>query len=108
MIRKLTPDRIKTRDTLVARHLAWHTPISRRTFLGAGVGASVIGAAFGAGLLRPVAASAAPGIGNVLPIPSTLEPFLASRFTCRRRPSLGPIPTRRPSGTSRVLQASLS
>jgi hypothetical protein len=71
----LTADRIKTRDTLVARHLAWHTPISRRTFLGAGVGASAIGAALGAGLLRPVAASAAPGIGNVLPIPSTLEPF---------------------------------
>ena len=69
----LTPDRIKTRDTSVARHLAWHTntPISRRTFLGAGVGAAVISA----GLLRPVAASAAPGIGNVLPIPSTLELF---------------------------------
>ena len=71
----MTPDRIKTRDTLVARHLAWHTPISRRTFLRAGVGASAMGAALGAGLLRPVAASAAPGIGNVLPIPSTLEPF---------------------------------
>jgi len=71
----LTPDRIKTRDTSVARHLAWHTPISRRTFLRAGIGASAVGAALGAGLLRPVAASAAPGIGNVLPIPSTLELF---------------------------------
>ena len=60
----LTPDRIKTRHTLVARHLAWHTPISRRTFLRAGIGASAMGAALGAGLLRPVAASAAPGIGN--------------------------------------------
>jgi hypothetical protein len=67
----LTSDRTKMRDTLVTRHLAWHTPISRRTFLRAGVGASAIGA----GLLRPVAASAAPGIGNVLPIASTLEPF---------------------------------
>ena len=71
----LTPDRIKTRDTLVARHLAWHTPISRRTFLRAGVGASAMGAALGAGLLRPITASAAPGIGNVLPIPTTMEPI---------------------------------
>src|SRR5215471_12550519 len=71
----LTPDHVKTRHRLVARHLAWHTPISRRRFLGAGVGAAVIGGALGAGLLRPVAASAAPGIGNVLPIPTTVEPF---------------------------------
>jgi hypothetical protein len=34
-----------------------------------------MGAALGAGLLGPVTASAAPGIGNVLPIPSTLSPF---------------------------------
>jgi hypothetical protein len=71
----LSQDHIKTRHTLVARHLAWHTPISRRRFLGAGVGAAVIGGALGAGLLRPVSASAAPGIGNVLPIPTTLEVF---------------------------------
>jgi hypothetical protein len=71
----LTPDRIKTRHTLVARHLAWHVSISRRTFLRAGVGVSVVGGALGLGLLRPVSALAAPGIGNVLPIPSTLEPF---------------------------------
>ena len=71
----LSQNCIKTRHTLVARHLAWHTPISRRRFLGAGVGAAVIGGALGAGLLRPVSASAAPGIGNVLPIPTTLEVF---------------------------------
>jgi hypothetical protein len=71
----LSQDRIKTRHTLVARHLAWHAPISRRRFLGAGVGVSVIGGALGAGLLRPVSASAAPGIGNVLPIPTTIEVF---------------------------------
>jgi len=71
----LTPDRVKTRHMLVARHLAWHAPISRRRFLGAGVGASVIGGALGAGLLRPVSASAAHGIGNVLPIPTTIEVF---------------------------------
>ena len=71
----LSQDRIKTRHTLVVRQLAWHAPISRRRFLGAGIGASVIGGALGAGLLRPVSASAAPGIGNVLPIPTTLEVF---------------------------------
>jgi hypothetical protein len=71
----LAPDRIKTRHPLIARHLAWHARISRRTFLGAGVGASVVGVALGSGLLRPVSALAAPGIGNVLPIPTTLEPF---------------------------------
>src|SRR5215510_11461066 len=71
----LSQDRIKTRHTLVARHLAWHASISRRRFLGAGVGAAVIGGALGAGLLRPVPASAAHGIGNVLPIPTTVEVF---------------------------------
>jgi hypothetical protein len=71
----LTPDRIKTRHTLVARHLAWHASISRRTFLRAGVGASVVGGALGLGLLRPMSALAAPGIGNVLPIPTTIEVF---------------------------------
>ena len=83
----LTPDRIKTRDTLVARHLAWHRPISRRTFLGSGVGA--FGAALGAGLLRPVAASAAPGIGNVLPIPSTLSPFAGVEIHVQAPPFTG-------------------
>ena len=71
----LTQDRIKTRHTLVARHLAWHARISRRKFLEAAVGASVIGGALGSGLLRPVSASAAPGVGNVLPVPNTLTFF---------------------------------
>jgi hypothetical protein len=84
----LTPDRIKTRDTLFARHLAWHTAISRRTFLGAGIGA--FGAALGAGLLRPVAASAAsPGIGNVLPIPTILEPFAGVEIHVQAPPFTG-------------------
>ena len=86
----LTPDQIKKRHTLVARHLAWHTPISRRTFLRAGIGASAMGAALGAGLLRPVAASAAPGIGNVLPIPSTLEPFPGVEIHVQAPPFTGP------------------
>jgi hypothetical protein len=33
------------------------------------------GGALGSGLLRPLAAAAAPGIGNVLPIPTTLTVF---------------------------------
>jgi hypothetical protein len=77
-VENLSQERIKTRDTLVARHLAWHTAISRRQFLGAGVGAAVIGGALGAGLLRPVSASAAHGIGKVLPIPTTVEVFGAA------------------------------
>lgn len=71
----LTEDCIKTRHTLIARHLAWHARISRRKFLEAAVGASVLGGALGSGLLRPVSASAAPGLGNVLPIPTTLTLF---------------------------------
>src|SRR5262245_12811956 len=85
----LTPDRIKMRHTLVTRHLAWHTPLSRRTFLGTGVGASVIGVALGTGLLRPMSALAAPGIGNVLPIPSTLEPFPGEEIHVQAPPFTG-------------------
>ena len=84
----LTPDRIKTRHTLVARHLAWHASISRRTFLRAGVGASVVGGALGLGLLRPVSALAAPGIGNVLPIPTT-EDFLGVELHVQSPPFTG-------------------
>ena len=71
----LTKDSIKTRHKLVAHHLAWHAQVSRRKFLEAAVGASVIGGAVGLGVLRPTAALAAPGIGNVLPIPTTLAAF---------------------------------
>jgi hypothetical protein len=83
-----TPDRIKTRHTLVARHLAWHASMSRRTFLRAGVGASVVGGALGLGLLRPVSALAAPGIGNVLPIPTT-EDFLGVELHVQSPPFTG-------------------
>ena len=37
--------------------------------------ASMVGGALGLGLLRPMSALAAPGIGNVLPIPTTIEVF---------------------------------
>ena len=84
----LTPDRIKMRHTLVERHLAWHASISRRTFLGAVVGASVVGGALGSGLLRPVSALAAPGIGNVLPIPTT-EDFLGVELHVQSPPFTG-------------------
>jgi hypothetical protein len=60
---------------LVARHLAWHAAISRRKFLEGAVRASVIGGALGSGLLRPLSAFAAPGIGNVVPTPNRLEAF---------------------------------
>lgn len=71
----MTKDRIKTRHKLVSHHLEWHAQVSRRKFLEAAVGASVIGGAVGLGVLRPTAALAAPGIGNVLPIPTTLTAF---------------------------------
>lgn len=48
---------------------------SRRKFLKATAGAAVVGAAAGAGLLRPGRALAGPGIGLVEPIPSTFEFF---------------------------------
>jgi hypothetical protein len=64
-----------TRQKLVARHLAWHAAISRRKFLDGAIRASVLGGALGSGLLRPLSASAAPGIGNVVPTPNTLEAF---------------------------------
>jgi hypothetical protein len=64
-----------TRHKLVSRHLAWHEAISRRKFLEGAVRASLIGGALGSGLLRPLSASAAPGIGNVLPTPTTAEFF---------------------------------
>jgi hypothetical protein len=75
---------------LVARHLAWHTSISRRRFLGARVGAAVIGGALGAGLLRPVSASAAPRIDNVLPIPTTVEAFPGAEIHMQAPPFTGP------------------
>jgi hypothetical protein len=70
----LTKDSIKTRRKLVAHHLAWHARISRRRFLAGTLGASVIGGTVGLGL-RPASVSAAPGVGNVLPIPTTLTNF---------------------------------
>ena len=48
---------------------------SRRTFLGGAVGAAAAGAVAGSALLRPLAGVAAgPGIGQVVPIPTT-TPF---------------------------------
>jgi hypothetical protein len=58
-----------------ARHLAWHASLSRRQFLGTAVGAAMLGGALGSGLLRPVSALAAPGVGDVLPVPNTLSVF---------------------------------
>ena len=77
-----------TRHKPVARHLAWHAAISRRKFLEGAVRASVIGGALGSGLLRPLSASAAPGIGNVLPTPTTLE-VLGSELHVQAPPFTG-------------------
>jgi hypothetical protein len=77
-----------TRHKLVARHRAWHAAISRRKFLEGAVGASVIGGVLGSGLLRPMSASAAPGVGNVLPTPNILE-FFGSEFHVQAPPFSG-------------------
>ena len=54
-------------------HQAMHIAMSRRHFLQA-TGASALGAALGSGLLMPSAATAQ-GLGNVLPIPTTIPVF---------------------------------
>ena len=72
---RLTQGRTRKRHTLVADHLEWHAQISRRRFLETTLGASMIGGAVGLGVLPRAAALAAPGIGNVLPIPTTLTVF---------------------------------
>jgi hypothetical protein len=49
--------------------------MSRRRFLQGAAGVSAVGAAVGSGLFRPLAAAAAPGVGLVEPIPTTVEFF---------------------------------
>jgi len=64
-------NRISARQPLLARLQTSHTRISRRKFIAATAGASVLGS----GLFRPLSALAAPGIGNVLAVPNTLNAF---------------------------------
>ena len=59
---------------LVTHHEAVHLAMSRRRFLQTATGAAGLGSALGAGLLAPRTA-AAQGVGNVLPIPTTLNFF---------------------------------
>ena len=56
-------------------HQAIHMQMSRRRFLQAATRASAVGAALGGGLLVPRTAEAGPGVGDVLPVPSTLNFF---------------------------------
>jgi hypothetical protein len=54
----------------------WPSPMSRRRFLQGAAGLTVAGAAASSGLLDPLAAHAtSPGIGRVVPIPTTVEFF---------------------------------
>ena len=72
----LTQDSIKKKHRFITYHLASHSRISRRTFLEAAAGGTwVIGGAIGSGFLRPTTVLADPGIGNVLPIPTTRTAF---------------------------------
>jgi hypothetical protein len=56
---------------LLARKQKPHGRMSRRRFIATTAGASVLGS----GLLRPLTVMADPGIGNVLPVPNTLNAF---------------------------------
>jgi TAT (twin-arginine translocation) pathway signal sequence len=57
----------------VVQHQAMHIAMSRRQFLQTTTGATAL-AALGGGLVAPGTA-AAQGVGNALPIPTTLSPF---------------------------------
>ena len=86
--KNLTPDRTKTRDTLVSRHLTWHTPVSRRTFLGWGWRVRDRGGT------RRGALTACSRLGgsrdrHVLPIPSTLSPFAGVEIHVQAPPFTG-------------------
>ena len=67
----------------------WPGPLSRRQFLHTAAGATVVGAAVGAGILRPQPAQAGPGIGEALPIPTTLEIFPSQAFHVQAPPFTG-------------------
>jgi len=68
----LSPNRFAATRMLVARNQRSHARISRRRFIAATAGAASV---LGSGLLRPISALAGPGIGNVLPVPNTLNAF---------------------------------
>jgi hypothetical protein len=64
--------------------------LSRRQFLQTAAGATALGVATASGLLRPgVAHAAGPGIGQVLPIPTTLEIFPGEEFHLQAPPFTG-------------------
>jgi len=72
-VAKYSSGRVLSVRDRAMHHQAMHIAMSRRHFLQAATGASALGAALGAGFLVPSAA--AQGIGNVLPIPTTIPVF---------------------------------
>ena len=84
-----------TQLEIVARRHAGHSHaspsfLSRRKFLQAAAGATVLGAAAGSGLFRPqIAQASGPGVGEVLPIPTTLEVFPGKEFHLQAPPFTG-------------------
>jgi len=93
----LSQTRINARQPLLARHQTSHTRISRRKFIAATAGASVLGS----GLFRPLSALAAPGIGDLLPVPNTLNVFGVD-IHVQVPPKTGPIPIRPRFGISKA------
>lgn len=71
---------VPTRDDVTRLHAGhrhtWPRSVSRRSFLKQATSAAAVGAAVGAGVVKPSLAHAAgPGIGLVEPIPTTTEFF---------------------------------
>jgi hypothetical protein len=63
--------------------------LSRRHFLRAAAGATVVGGALAKGLVWPALAAAGPGVGGVEPIPETLEFFPGHHFHVQAPPYSG-------------------
>ncbi|MEY2433326.1 MAG: hypothetical protein QOC92_3051 [Acidimicrobiaceae bacterium] len=84
-------DRILAGRAAEADSTACHhrTLLSRRRFMQSAAGAAVLGAAATKGLLSADLAGAAPGIGQVLPIPTTLELFPGHHFHLQAPPFTG-------------------
>ena len=87
-----TPRKVEDAVRMHAGHAHMRAGLSRRQFLGTAAGVTAFGAAVGAGLLSSSAAQAAsstPGIGQVLPISSSLEIFPGHSYHVQGPPFTG-------------------
>ncbi len=85
----LQPSQPRFRDARTSAPRRMPPGRSRRQFLRTATGAAALGAAAGAGLLRPGAARAVGGLGLAVPIPATLN-FFGQDFHVQAPPLTGP------------------